>query len=1501
MPTYTLNDVITNRIDKKVNYGKARTNFDFEKGPNNESIVSPIPNPSHNLWVDSHQIGGVANTTNNAYIYVYKYNTSAGNPNTNPSPDIGHVQGVIELTRDPTVVNQRTHLTCSTVGTASTRIGDWLRATYGASYLPKFAIAPSGKGNGNYDLSIFSGYREIYPQTTNEEWYFDYESGVFSFMGDPNGDPPSDILSKTGGTYDYSIYLIQGFRYHGTVGLQNYTPGGGGNAWTLAVKEINDPGSNVSMADVTEIQFDVDSGFALTDMGNKKIKVAMESTFKHWNVDGQEVLTANAVDQIRIEQGNGITLTTKAPPSGTATFTVTVANSVYYIDTGSGAVQQPSLELVAGGTYKFDVKESSNSGHEFFLSTFVDGRNGGNIDEWSNADYTKGSGADGDGSANAWVQVVIDNDTPNLYYACKTSGHTNMGGSASAIKKTLKIDNPLVDSSGNVTVSGNLTVNGTTTTINSTTLEVDDKLIELGTVTNPDDTTATGGGISLKGATDKIISWANDDWDFSENIDIANGKVYKISGLDVSTGWSNTKTTVDNATDSATNSTLVQRSSTGAISVSEIVTPLITSGTNTTININPNGTGKVQIKGAYSLPSTIGTSGQVIKIPSSGTDLVFDGLSLGELSDVDLSTSPTDGQSLVYSNSTGGWIASTVSGGGSGSGGIALTDLSVTNAQESAVSTLTYNNNTGVFTYTPLAEQDPVFTGSVAYNITNTFINNWNTAHGWGDHGTEGYLKTYSETDPIFTAHVSASITSQQITNWNTAYGWADHAVQNYFDIDVHTIGNLTDFDTSAMNLATNGYMLEWSSGDQKWKPVLKTIPVGLDDLQDVDLTTNTPINNQVLKYDGNKWIPFTDTGSNTIAGLSDTDVTNVTNGKILKYLNGTWIIDDPPQTGATTFTGLDDTPSNADMYNSANAFLKVKSDGTSIVFTTAAYLEDITNERLADLYDVTPITSGNNNDVLYYDGNSGSFKWRDFTFTTLLDTDIPVQNDDGKVVYYNHSTATFKYKDYSLTFLEDVDATTQLDDKKVLYYNNSSGTYKWKDLKVSEISDIDPVYQGDDGRFLQYDFTNSKFKWADPPKVEVKNEGTTLTYNTSSLDFIGPGVNAVATGDNIEVTIPGNPTFQGQTDTPPTYAGNAGRMVIVNTGETGLQYEPVPDSVTTFLGLNDTPGSFVGSADKLVSVNSAGNQLVFLPNQFKNQTDTPGSYSGQGGKYLAVKSTQDAIEFVNPPAQIDTFSALTDTPGISTLSAGKYLKVNVGGTGLEFIDAPTDNTTFSGLTDGPGTLSGYAGKYLKVNTGGTALEWTDAPGSTFLSLGDTPASYAGSTGYFLTVSANQTIAFSSPSNLNMVEASNLTNYTSGSVSTDNVQEGNTNKYYTDARVDTKLDTSNLSAVGDVAYTNAPALNDVLIYNDSNSKWEPGTAPGSQGEANTGSNQGTGTGEVFKTKTGVDLEFRNISAGAGITISQVGDNIQIINTSVGGASGSFIEEDDAIAFAIAFS
>jgi len=89
---------------------------------------------------------------------------------------------------------------------------------------------------------------------------------------------------------------------------------------------------------------------------------------------------------------------------------------------------------------------------------------------------------------------------------------------------------------GNLTVTGDLVINGTTTTVNSTTLTVDDKNIELGSVASPSDVTAEGGGITLKGgATDKTIIWqAAKGWEFNQKIEapsaILNGNLAAVSG-----------------------------------------------------------------------------------------------------------------------------------------------------------------------------------------------------------------------------------------------------------------------------------------------------------------------------------------------------------------------------------------------------------------------------------------------------------------------------------------------------------------------------------------------------------------------------------------------------------------------------------------------------------------------------------------------------------------------------------------------------------------------------------------------------------------------------------------------------------------------------------------------------------------------------------------------------------------------------------------------------------
>ena len=78
----------------------------------------------------------------------------------------------------------------------------------------------------------------------------------------------------------------------------------------------------------------------------------------------------------------------------------------------------------------------------------------------------------------------------------------------------------------NLTLSGDLQVNGTTTTINTTTLQVEDKNIEIGKVSSPSDTTADGGGWSLLGSTTKTFNWVNatDAWTSSEHLHLLDNK-----------------------------------------------------------------------------------------------------------------------------------------------------------------------------------------------------------------------------------------------------------------------------------------------------------------------------------------------------------------------------------------------------------------------------------------------------------------------------------------------------------------------------------------------------------------------------------------------------------------------------------------------------------------------------------------------------------------------------------------------------------------------------------------------------------------------------------------------------------------------------------------------------------------------------------------------------------------------------------------------------------------
>ena len=135
------------------------------------------------------------------------------------------------------------------------------------------------------------------------------------------------------------------------------------------------------------------------------------------------------------------------------------------------------------------------------------------------------------------------------------SDETGTGALVFANTPTLVTPNIGVATGTSLVLSGDLTVNGTTTTINSTEITVDDKNLTLGSVATPTDAGADGGGITLKGATDKTFSWvdATDAWTSSEHINLASGKAFYLNGtLETAAAQTLTNKTIDGASNTLT-------------------------------------------------------------------------------------------------------------------------------------------------------------------------------------------------------------------------------------------------------------------------------------------------------------------------------------------------------------------------------------------------------------------------------------------------------------------------------------------------------------------------------------------------------------------------------------------------------------------------------------------------------------------------------------------------------------------------------------------------------------------------------------------------------------------------------------------------------------------------------------------------------------------------------------------------------------------------------------
>ena len=175
-------------IWKKVGYGATKTDTNANKLAPNEAIPSPLLVRGDRVWNQSSSIPSVAPSSSSGVVTCYKGT------------------GVVETTADATATQNRTW---------KTDLTDWIPPQFGSTYIVNVYIHDSSDAANAASISnrVF-----VTGSGNNDEWFFDYESGVLNFIGTnlPNGH-----------TFTGKSVYIEGCRYTGTFGVGS---SGGGSS-----------------------------------------------------------------------------------------------------------------------------------------------------------------------------------------------------------------------------------------------------------------------------------------------------------------------------------------------------------------------------------------------------------------------------------------------------------------------------------------------------------------------------------------------------------------------------------------------------------------------------------------------------------------------------------------------------------------------------------------------------------------------------------------------------------------------------------------------------------------------------------------------------------------------------------------------------------------------------------------------------------------------------------------------------------------------------------------------------------------------------------------------------------------------------------------------------------------------------------------------------------------------------------------------------------------------